>query len=115
MQPPRRIWKDDGATRSAVVHQYDRFDPEINGLVAKPNCNGCRPPPSPAAIADDFALRSAKEYPSSYARKLRFSLGAERTPDGVADGAPEYPALTHDVTGGVGLLEAWEGTATLLV
>lgn len=56
-----------------------------------------------AAIADYFALRSAKEYPSSYARKLRFSLGAERTPDGVADGAPEYPALTHDVTGGVGL------------
>ena len=47
------VLQDDGATRSAVVHQYDRFDPEINGLVAKLNCNGCWPPPSRAAIADD--------------------------------------------------------------
>ena len=47
------VLQDDGATRSAVVHQYDRFDPEINGLVAKLNCNGCWPPPSRAATADD--------------------------------------------------------------
>jgi cytochrome c2 len=60
-------------------------------------------PGQAAAIADYFAIRSAKEYPASYARKLRFSLGAERSADGVADGAPEWPALTHDVTSGKGL------------
>ena len=38
------VVQDDGVTRSAIVHQYDRFDPELNGLVSKLNCRGCWPP-----------------------------------------------------------------------
>jgi hypothetical protein len=55
------------------------------------------------AIADYFAIRSAKEWPSKYAKNLRFSMGTERNPDGVAGGALDWPALTNDITDGNGL------------
>ena len=56
-----------------------------------------------AAIADYFAIRSANEWPSKYAKNLRFSMGTERNPDGVAGGALDWPALTNDITDGNGL------------
>ncbi len=56
-----------------------------------------------AAIADYFAIRSRNEWPSKYAKNLRFSMGTDRNPDGVADDELNWPALTNDVSGGVGL------------
>lgn len=56
-----------------------------------------------AAIADYFAIRAADEWPSQYARNLRFSAGTERNPEGVAGGELEWPALSNDITDGNGL------------
>lgn len=60
-------------------------------------------PGQAGAIADYFAIRSAKEWPSNYARNLRYSLGTERNEAGGAGGALDWPALTNDVTDGAGI------------
>jgi len=71
-------------------------------------------PGQAAAIADYFAVRSAKEWPARYARNLRFSLGTERSDSGPAEGVLDWPALVHDITGGTGLSLAEMSSATAI-